>query len=161
MINILAFLFTLFTTSMLTITSPDFKENGMIPSKYTCEGDNSSPALHIAGIPANTKSLAIVLHDPDAQREGGFTHWVAFNIDPATDLPEKFNGGIQAMNGANKAGYIGPCPPTGSHHYHFIVYAVDSKLDLEKTAGKDQLEKALQGHILAKGELVGLYQKVK
>jgi len=165
MINILSFLFTLLANAMvtitLTITSPNFTENGMIPSKYTCEGESTSPALHITGLPTNTKTLAIVLHDPDAQREGGFTHWVAFNIDPVADIPEKFTGGIQAMNGANKPGYIGPCPPTGTHHYHFTIYAVDSKLNLESTAGKAELEKALVGHILAKGELVGLYKKVK
>jgi Raf kinase inhibitor-like YbhB/YbcL family protein len=161
MLPILSLLFTLFSNAMLTITSPDFSENTMIPSKYTCEGDNSSPALHIAGLPAKTKSLALVLHDPDAQREGGFTHWVAFNIDPIADIPEKFSGGVQAMNGASKPGYIGPCPPTGTHHYHFIIYAADSKLSLEKTADKAQLEKALQGHILAQGELIGLYKKAK
>jgi Raf kinase inhibitor-like YbhB/YbcL family protein len=161
MINILTLLFTLFSTSMMSITSPDFSKNGMIPSKYTCEGESTSPALHIEGLPASTKSLAIILHDPDAQREGGFTHWVAFNIDPVSDIPENFTGGIQALNGAKKAGYIGPCPPTGTHHYHFTVYAVDSKLTLDKTAGKDDLEKALVGHVLAQGELVGLYKKMK
>jgi Raf kinase inhibitor-like YbhB/YbcL family protein len=161
MSSILTFLFTLFSNAMLTITSPAFTDNGMIPSKFTCEGDNTSPALHIAAIPSSTKSLAIILHDPDAQREGGFTHWVAFNIDPMADLPEKFNGGTQAMNGAGKAGYIGPCPPTGTHHYHFMVYALDTKLDLDKSADKAKLEKAIQGHVLAMGEIIGLYKKVK
>ncbi|HTQ29054.1 MAG TPA: YbhB/YbcL family Raf kinase inhibitor-like protein, partial [Puia sp.] len=114
----------------LTVSSPDFSANGMIPSKFTCEGENSSPALHIGGMPGNTKCLAIILHDPDAPLQGGFTHWVAFNIDPKADIPAKFNGGVQAMNGANHAGYIGPCPPSGTHHYHFMVYALDQKLDL-------------------------------
>jgi len=145
----------------LTISSRSFTSNGNIPIKYTCEGGNISPALHIGGIPAATQSLAIILQDPDAPMPGGFTHWVAFNIDPATDLAENFKGGIQATNGAKKEGYIGPCPPSGTHHYHFMVYALDSKLSLDKKAGKDALEKAMEGHILSKGEIVGLYKKSK
>jgi Raf kinase inhibitor-like YbhB/YbcL family protein len=152
---------TIFTSVSLTVTSPDFAQNGPIPSKFTCEGDNSSPALHIGGLPANTKSLAIIMHDPDAPMQGGFTHWVTFNIDPVADIPAKFNGGVQAMNGMSKPGYIGPCPPSGKHHYHFMVFALDSKLDLSSSAGKADLEKAIQGHVLAQGELVGLYQKMK
>jgi Raf kinase inhibitor-like YbhB/YbcL family protein len=155
------FMVTLFTNATLTITSPDFTENGMIPSKFTCEGENTSPALHISGLPSGTKYLAIILQDPDAPMKGGFTHWVAFNIDPLADIPQKFNGGVQAMNGASKAGYIGPCPPTGTHHYHFMIYALDSKLDLPASSNKEQLEKAMEGHILAQGDLVGLYKKVK
>ena len=121
----------------------------------------SSPALHLGEFPAQTKSLAIILHDPDAGRPGGFTHWVAFNIDPMQDIPEGYKGGVQAMNGAHKAGYIGPCPPTGVHHYHFMVYALDTRLDLSDQAGKAELEKAMEGHILAQGDLVGLYKKTK
>jgi Raf kinase inhibitor-like YbhB/YbcL family protein len=161
MFNLIAIMVTLFTNATLTVTSSSFGQGGMIPSKFTCEGENSSPALHIQGIPANAKSLAIILNDPDAPMKGGFTHWVAFNIDPAADIPEKFNGGVEAMNGAGKAGYIGPCPPTGTHHYHFMVYALDAKLDLAKSANKEQLEKAIEGHVLAQGELIGLYKKVK
>ena len=161
MFNILTYMVTMFTSIALTVTSPDFTQNGMIPSKFTCEGENSSPALHIGGLPAGTRSIAIICHDPDAPLKGGFTHWVAFNIDPVAFIPAKFNGGIQAMNGASKAGYMGPCPPSGTHHYHFMVYALDSKLDLPASSGKEQLEKALQGHVLAQGELVGLYKKTK
>ena len=145
----------------LSISSPSFTANGNIPSKYSCEGDNTSPALHINGIPPGAQSLAIILQDPDAPMAGGFTHWVAFNIDPLGDIPENFKGGIQAMNGAKKEGYVGPCPPTGTHHYHFMVYALDSKLSIDKTANKEALEKAMQGHILSQGEIVGLYKKSK
>ena len=145
----------------LTITSPVFQANGNIPAKYTCEGDNSSPALHIDAIPEGCKSLAIIVHDPDAPASGGFTHWVAFNIDPMTDIPQNYKGGIQASNGAGKTGYTGPCPPSGTHHYHFMVYALDTKLSLDKKAGKAQLEKAMEGHILSKGDLVGLYKRSK
>jgi Raf kinase inhibitor-like YbhB/YbcL family protein len=151
--------FILYAT--LTVTSPAFGANTMIPAKYTCQGASVSPALHIGDLPAQTKTLAIILHDPDAGRPGGFTHWVAFNIDPTQDIPEGFKGGVQALNGAGKAGYIGPCPPTGVHHYHFMVYALDARLDLSAQAGKADLEKAMQGHILAQGDLVGLYEKTK
>jgi Raf kinase inhibitor-like YbhB/YbcL family protein len=158
------YMFTLISiimNAMLTVTSPAFGANTMIPIKYTCEGASVSPALHIGEFPAQTKSLAIILHDPDAGRPGGFTHWVVFNIDPMADIPEGYKGGVQAMNGAHKAGYIGPCPPTGVHHYHFMVYALDTRLDLGDQAGKAELEKAMEGHILAQGDLVGLYKKTK
>ncbi|HMH32674.1 MAG TPA: YbhB/YbcL family Raf kinase inhibitor-like protein [Puia sp.] len=145
----------------LSITSPAFTNNGNIPSKYSCEGDNTSPALHIDALPGGTKSLAIIVHDPDAPMAGGFTHWVAFNIDPTADIAENFKGGTQASNGAKKIGYIGPCPPQGTHHYHFMIYALDTKLSLDKNAGKAELEKAMEGHILSKGELIGLYKKTK
>lgn len=155
MLTIISF----FMYATLTVSSPAFGANTMIPAKFTCEGVSVSPALHLGEFPSQTKSLAIIVHDPDAGRPGGFTHWVAFNIDPAQDIPEGFKGGVQAMNGAGKAGYTGPCPPSGTHHYHFMVYALDIRLDLSANAGKAELEKAMQGHILAQGDLVGLYKK--
>jgi hypothetical protein len=154
-------LISIIMNAMLTVTSPAFGANTMIPIKYTCEGTSVSPALHIGEFPAQTKSLAIIVHDPDAGRPGGFTHWVAFNIDPTADISEGFKGGVQAMNGAQKAGYMGPCPPTGTHHYHFMVYALDTRLDITAQAGKAELEKAMEGHILAQGDLIGLYKKTK
>jgi Raf kinase inhibitor-like YbhB/YbcL family protein len=155
-------MFTLISVVMhaiLAVSSPAFGPNTMIPTKYTCQGASISPALHIGEFPAGTKTLAIILHDPDASRPGGFTHWVVFNIDPTADIPEGYKGGVQALNGAGKAGYVGPCPPSGVHHYHFMVYALDTRLDLSAQSGKAELEKAMQGHILAQGDLVGLYQK--
>jgi Raf kinase inhibitor-like YbhB/YbcL family protein len=145
----------------LMVTSPSFGANAMIPMKYTCEGASISPELHLGDIPAATKSLAIIMHDPDAPHPGGFTHWTVWNIDPMRVIPESFKGGVQGLNGAGKAGYTGPCPPTGTHHYHFVVYALDTRLDLNANSGKDELEKAVQGHILARGELVGLYKRMK
>jgi len=158
-----AFVFSSFSCgNSLKITSPAFSENGNIPMKYTCEGDQVSPPLHIADVPAGTQSLALILHDPDAGMQGGFTHWVVWNIDPSTtDLPEGFDGAEQGLNGAKKAGYIGMCPPSGTHHYHFMFYALDTKLDINKQTGKDGLENAMKGHILAQGDLVGLYKKSK
>lgn len=158
-----AFILSSFACSTsLKITSSAFPDNGNIPIKYTCEGEQVSPPLNIAGIPSETKSLALIVHDPDASMKGGFTHWLVWNIDPSTpSIPEGFNGAAQGLNGAQKTGYIGMCPPTGTHHYHFMVYALDTKLDISKQTGKDGLEKAMKGHILAKGELIGLYKKSK
>lgn len=157
MLSLISFL--LYAT--LTVSSPAFGANAMIPSKFTCEGANISPALHLGEFPSQTKSLAIILHDPDAPHPGGFTHWVAWNIDPMQDIPENYKGGVQGLNGAGKAGYTGPCPPTGTHHYHFMVYALDTRLDLNTGSGQAELEKAMPGHVLASGDLVGLYKKMK
>lgn len=144
----------------LTITSSAFQNNGNIPSVYTCEGKQINPPLQVAGIPAGAKSLALILHDPDAAREGGFTHWVMYNIPVTGKIDEDYKGAEQALNGAKKAGYIGMCPPNGVHHYHFMVYALDTELTLDKTTtDKQSLEKAMQGHMLAQGDLVGLYKK--
>jgi len=147
------------STVQLRVSSPAFGPNTMIPTRYTCEGENTSPALMVQDLPKGTKTLALIVHDPDAAMKGGFTHWVAFNIDPVTNIPQEFKGGVQALNGANKLGYMGPCPPSGTHHYHFMVYALDTMLNLPKETNKDQLEKAMVGHILAQGEVIGLYKK--
>ena len=149
--------FLLYAT--LTVSSPAFGANTMIPAKYTCEGTSINPALDLGEFPSQTKSLAIIVHDPDAPHPGGFTHWVVWNIDPMQNIPENYRGGVQGLNGSGKAGYTGPCPPSGTHHYHFMVYALDTRLDLDPKSGKAELEKAMQGHILARGELVGLYHK--
>lgn len=146
-------------SSGLTVTSPAFGANGMIPAKYTCEGAGISPPLQVSGIPAAAKSLAIIVHDPDAPRAGGVTHWVAFNLPVDGTIPEDFKGAVQGLNSNNQPGYKGMCPHTGTHHYHFMVFALDSKLAISENADKAGLEKAMQGHILAKGELIGLYTK--
>lgn len=161
MSNILLILIALYANASLIITSKSFPKDGMIPAKYTCDGENLTPSLEIKGMPKGTRSLAIIMHDPDAAREGGFTHWIVWNIDPVTYIPEKFMGGEHGMNGANKQGYIGPCPPSGIHRYHFNVYALDSKLSVNSNTNKEQLEKAMKIHILAKGELLGLYERKK
>ncbi|HVW14332.1 MAG TPA: YbhB/YbcL family Raf kinase inhibitor-like protein [Mucilaginibacter sp.] len=147
--------------AQLTITSSSFANNGMIPKKYTCQGDQVNPPLHISGIPSSAKSLALILHDPDAQHPGGFTHWVMWNLPTDGRIAENFKGGTQGLNGAGKVGYIGMCPPSGVHHYHFMVYALDELLTLDKNTDKAGLEKAMAGHIVAQGDLVGLYEKTK
>ncbi|MEO6893415.1 MAG: YbhB/YbcL family Raf kinase inhibitor-like protein [Ginsengibacter sp.] len=146
----------------LKITSSAFPENGNIPSKFTCEGDQVNPPLHISGVPEGTKSLALVINDPDASLDGGFNHWVVWNIDPSVrEIPEGFDGAVQGFNSAKKAGYIGMCPPSGTHHYHFIIYALDTRLDIKKYSDKEVLEKSMEGHVIARNELIGLYKNNK
>lgn len=149
------------TKAPLTVTSNAFSVNGMIPAKYSCEGAEVSPPLHISGIPAGTKSLALIVHDPDAPHPGGVTHWVAWNLPLSGIIPENFKDGSQGLNSDNKTGYKGMCPPNGTHHYHFKVYALDVALQLVGTADKAALEKGMQGHVIAEGELIGLYAKQK
>jgi Raf kinase inhibitor-like YbhB/YbcL family protein len=143
----------------LTVTSTSFDNNGMIPAKFSCEGAEASPPLHIGNIPATAKSLAIIVHDPDAPIRGGFTHWVVWNIETDGNIPENFQGGMQGLNDAKTNGYKGMCPPSGTHHYHFMVYALDSRLNIDKNTNKATLEKSIANHIVATGELTGLYKK--
>lgn len=145
----------------LLVTSSAFANNEMIPSQYTCEGHEMSPPLKLGNIPPRTQTIAIIVHDPDAPMKGGFTHWVIWNLPVREDVPENFAGGHAGMNSGKKMGYAGMCPPTGTHHYHFKVYALDTKLDMPDNTDKAALEKAIKGHILAQGELVGLYKKIK
>jgi Raf kinase inhibitor-like YbhB/YbcL family protein len=145
--------------AMLQVTSPSFTNNGNIPEKFSCQGDNINPALTIKDIPAGTVSLAVIVEDPDAP-QGTVTHWIAWNIDPSGNIPEKSTLGIPGQNTKGNNGYMGPCPPSGTHHYHFKVYALDAKLNLEEGGSKENLLKAMQPHILATGELVGLYRKM-
>jgi Raf kinase inhibitor-like YbhB/YbcL family protein len=145
----------------LIISSTAFSDNGFIPAKYSCEGAEVSPPLHITGIPKGTQSLAIIVHDPDAPKKGGVIHWVVWNIDVSGNIPENFKGADQGLNSANKTGYKGMCPPDGTHHYHFVVYALDTRLHLNTQTNKTGLEGAIHGHVMAQGELIGLYKKAK
>ena len=142
----------------LTITSPAFENNELIPSKYTCDGTDVNPPLTIANIPETTKTLILIVEDPDAP-SGLWIHWVAWNIPPTPSIKEDSVPGTEGLNTNRKHAYHGPCPPSGTHRYFFKVYALDIKLDLGKNSGKKDVEKAMQGHILAKGELMGLYRR--
>lgn len=155
------FLWSFVAQPKLVITSSAFTQNGMIPAQYSCEGGEMSPPFMAGGIPSNTQTLALILHDPDAPMKGGLTHWVMWNIDATGNVSENFKGAMQGVNTAKQNGYKGMCPPSGTHHYHFMVYALDTKLDLPTTTDKAGLEKAMKGHILAQGDLVGLYKKMK
>ena len=155
------------TSKTLTVSSAAFKEGATIPTRFTCSGEDISPALAWSGAPENTKSLALVFDDPDAGNPA-FTHWLLANI-PATEqsLGENTprdgtlsNGAIQGQNDFPKLGYGGPCPPPGdAHHYHFAIYALDATLSLQPSFSKQQLASAMQGHTLAWGELVGLFAR--
>lgn len=147
----------------MQLSSTAFDKNGMIPAKYTCDGDNINPELTISGVPGETKSLALVLDDPDAPG-GVFTHWIFWNIDPGTTkIPENSTvaGAVSGTNSSGKTGYMGPCPPSGTHHYQFRVYALDRMINLPQTATVDQLNNELKNHSIAQAELIGLYARTK
>ena len=151
----------------LRLTSPAFADNGPIPQKYTCDASSISPQIQFSGIPTVAQSLALTLQDPDAPR-GVFVHWVIYNMPPtlsglSEDVPKHAGVtgvGTQGLNGAGLAGYTGPCPPAGkAHHYIFTLYALDLKPTLPEGLNADSLKAAMQGHILAQAQWVGLYQK--
>jgi len=145
------------------IISHAFQNNGDIPRKYTCQGDNIEPPLSIADVPDNAKSLAIELRDPDAP-SGDFVHWLIWNIDPKTaEIMENTTpaGALEGTNDANKVGYIGPCPPTGKHRYEFHLYALDGELNLSEESNKKVFREAIAEHIIEESVLVGLYEKKK
>lgn len=144
----------------LKVTSPAFKNEGNIPSKYTCEGEGVNPPLHIDHIPKGTKTLVIIVEDPDAPK-GTFDHWLAWNIPPENPVEENRTQGISGINGSGKTGYYPPCPPSGSHRYYFYLFALDSSLDLKPGSDKRELKRAMQSHILAQGCLMGSYQKAE
>jgi len=144
----------------LRVYSPVFGDKGNIPMKYTCEGENINPPLAINELPSETKSLAIIVEDPDATH-GTFDHWVIWDIEPQTNISENFMGGVQGKNGKQKTGYTGPCPPSGIHRYYFKVYALDTKLELPNAENKKALIDAMRGHIIAGGEIMGKYSKSK
>ena len=145
----------------MKLASTAFKNNGQIPAKYTCDGENISPPLSITELPQGTQSLVLIVDDPDAP-VGTFTHWLVWNIDPQTTLISEGNVPEFAVQGKNDFGkneWGGPCPPSGTHHYQFELHALDQKLDFAPTIDKDNLEKAMQGHILSYAQLIGLYQR--
>jgi Raf kinase inhibitor-like YbhB/YbcL family protein len=144
----------------LIITSPAFASGESIPVRYTCEGENSNPPLSIKNIPSETKSLALIIEDPDAS-SGVFAHWVVWNIRPTETIRENTVPGTQGKNGFNNMKYQGPCPPSGTHRYFFKVYALDTLLNISPGSLKTHVEMAMKDHILAKGELMGLYHKAQ
>lgn len=155
----------------MKLTSTAFEHEGTIPSKYTCDGKNSSSPLAISGIPENAKTLALIMDDPDIPEEVKqkmgiqvFDHWVAFNIPPdTTDIPEGTEPGTQGNNSAGKPGYTGPCPPPQytprEHRYFFKLYALATTLDLAAGCSKQDVETAMRGHVLAEATLMGRYQR--
>jgi len=146
----------------MTIASSAFQQSGNIPSKFTCDGSNASPPLQISGVPSEAKSLVLIADDPDAPN-GLFTHWLVWNIPSRTNSIAEGSApkGVHGTNDFGKSGYGGPCPPSGTHRYYFRVFALDRELALPSGAKRSQLEAAMKGHVIAKGELVGRYAKKK
>ena len=143
----------------MQIESPAFVHNKPIPIRYTCQGEDVSPPLEFKNIPNGTKSLALIVDDPDAPN-GTFDHWIVWNLPAQGGLLEDAKVAKQGKNHFGDSRYGGPCPPPGKpHRYFFKLYALDTTLDLPNGISKKQLEAAMEGHILAKAELIGTYQK--
>lgn len=149
---------TIAAKATLTISSPAFGHEGFIPDKYTCEGKNINPPIAIKGIPKQALSLVLIIEDPDAP-SGIFDHWAVWNIRPTNKIEENSLPGIAAKNSKGEKRYTGPCPPSGTHRYFFKIYALDTLLDLEDDADKKIIEHALANHVLAYGEMMGLYKR--
>ena len=144
----------------MKLTSPAFTHNGAIPSEYTCDGSDLSPPLEISDVPSNAKSLVLINDDPDAP-VGTWDHWIVFNIPSSIeDIPKGTEPkGTAGRNSWGRTGYGGPCPPSGTHRYFFKLYALDTELNLQEGATKKDLERAMQGHIIAQAELMGTYKR--
>lgn len=150
----------------MEISSPVFENEGAIPPRFSCDGDDVSPPLSWSGAPEGTRQFALIVDDPDAPG-GTFVHWVYYNIPAdASGLPEAVAaeahpapGGTQGRNGFGRIGYGGPCPPGGTHRYFFRLYAVDTNLDLEPGRTSADLRAALEGHVLAQVELMGTFSR--
>jgi Raf kinase inhibitor-like YbhB/YbcL family protein len=157
----------------IQLESPAFEEGGTIPRKYTCDGEDISPPLAWSAVPEAARSLVLICDDPDAPM-GTWTHWVVFDLPAeATGLPEGVapdetirvaSGGAghvarQGRNDFRKTGYGGPCPPSGTHRYFFRLYALDNTLGLEPGASRKQVLRAMDGHVLAQGQLMGRYAR--
>jgi Raf kinase inhibitor-like YbhB/YbcL family protein len=143
----------------MRITSQAFTDGGRIPDKYTMYGENKVPPLHLEGVPASTRSLALIVDDPDAPR-GTFNHWLLFNMDPRTlDIKEDCVP-VMATQGRNDFGeveYDGPKPPSGEHRYFFKAFALDTVLPLSRGSKRHELEREMKGHVLDSGTLMGKY----
>ncbi len=143
----------------LLVKSPAFENNKHVPAKYTCDGADVNPPLNIEGVPEEAKTLVLIVDDPDAPM-GTFDHWVVWNIPAATRvIKENSVPGKEGLSSYGKHSYSGPCPPSGTHRYFFKIYALDTDLDLKFSSTKRDVEKAMEGHVLAEGELVGLYSR--
>ena len=154
---------------VMRITSSAFRQEERIPTRYSCEGEDISPELTWEGAPAETAAFALILHDPDAPRTNGFTHWMLYNIPRnVTHIPEnvpegpRVSGlGLQGKNDGGRVGYMGPCPPSGTHRYYLRLFALRKELDLRPGATAPELQSAMHDHILERAELMGTYAKTK
>jgi Raf kinase inhibitor-like YbhB/YbcL family protein len=144
--------------SVLIVTSPAFKDGELMPKKYSAYGENVNPPLNLEGVPQEAKSLAITVTDLDVPLIT-MTHWLMWNIPPANSIEENSALGVQGKNSMRRNVYAGPRPPFGKHRYLFKVYALDVMLELDAKAGRKYFEKAIVNHVLAEGELTGIYHR--
>jgi len=147
--------------TIMKITSSAFEHNQLMPQKFTCDGDDVNPPLQFSDVPEGTKSLTLVVDDPDAP-VGLWVHWTVWNIkSDTTEIVENSvpSGGVEGVTSFGNVGYGGPCPPSGEHRYFFKLYALDTELDLSTESDKEDLEEAIVGHVLDKAELIGLYKR--
>ena len=145
----------------MKITSPAFEHNTFIPSKYTCDSININPPLKFSDIPLEAKTLLLIVDDPDVPM-GTWIHWTIWNISPkTTEISEDSSPreGTEGITSFGRTGYGGPCPPSGTHRYFFKLYALDKTLDLKSNSYVRDIEKAIEGHIIEKAELIGLYRR--
>jgi Raf kinase inhibitor-like YbhB/YbcL family protein len=143
----------------MKIESSVFADNDKIPAKYTCDGEGAPPTLKISDVSLGAKSLALIVDDPDAPN-GDFVHWVVWNIDPQTSAIENGilpRGAVEGHTSLNKSGWVPPCPPSGIHHYHFKLSALDIVLSIPESGTKADLLRAMEGHIINNATLVGSY----
>jgi Raf kinase inhibitor-like YbhB/YbcL family protein len=153
----------------MRLTSSAFRQGERIPARFTCDGGDISPALSRENPPAETKAFAIILHDPDAPRANGFTHWLLYNIPGSVtripeDVPKKaeVSGlGLQGKNDAGKVGYMGPCPPSGMHRYFTRLYALRDELDLAPGASVQEVQAAIHDAVIELAELMGTYARTR
>jgi len=154
--------------SALTLRSPVFENGGSLPARFTCDGESMSPPLSWSGVPLGTKSLALIVEDPDVPKQlkpdGVFDHWTLFNIPPeTTEIATGGTAGVRGASGTGKNQYVGPCPPKeyepSEHRYFFRMYALDTMLDLAEGASKADVLAAMEGHVLAEVELIGKYKR--
>ena len=149
----------------LQLTSESFENEGMIPSVYTCDGQNINPQLSISGVPAEAKSLVLIMDDPDVpthiREEGMWDHWIVFNIPPDTaEIAEgRTPPGVEGLGTHGDSGYFGPCPPDGEHRYFFKLYALDTMLDLPEKSDKLTVQKTMTGHVIDQSHLMGRYNR--
>lgn len=142
----------------MKIMSPAFRNHAKIPEKYTCDGDNVNPPLDFDDFPKETKQLALIVDDPDAPGKT-FVHWLVYNMPLSVHIDEDSVPATQGYNDFGRQSYGGPCPPSGEHRYFFKLYALDTKLDLAEGVNKAKLESAMEGHVLEKADLIGLYSR--
>jgi Raf kinase inhibitor-like YbhB/YbcL family protein len=149
------------TDQLLIVSSAAFGHGGVIPLRYSAYAAGEMPPLAWSALPSGTRSLALLVEDPDASTPQPFVHWVVWNLVPAAGgIPRALAGAAQGRNGAGQPGWRGPHPPDAKpHHYHFELFALDRKLDLPVTADRDALVAAMQGHVIGKGQIVGLFTK--